>query len=648
MTKSTPKYYISPVSGRLIKSNAKTYDDLKRRRFNIDKEPCLYNVRSAHKCLNKLLRLYPDIVHPSSNFIDIPKTYKHGNVRAFIKDKKRVIGYVDKFGNKHRLYKPIHTKRPIPVVHDSFNVLADILEKQDKISEKDQKTIEKQIIKGEPLTESKNINILFNPIQNDFIPIKTKLADDEKREIINTINKELIPTQLPPITMFSNISGIIKEYDTIVGIINKDNVIQKFPEPIKIIDEHPIPGPPGPQGERGERGERGETGPQGPQGERGEVGPQGPQGERGEVGPQGPQGERGETGPQGERGEASQKGERGETGLQGPQGPQGERGETGPQGPQGERGEAGPQGPQGERGETGFQGPQGERGETATSEPSIPDSLTLPETEKEESTVSEPTEEKEESTVSEPSEEIKTEESTVSEPTEEKEESTVSEPTEEKEESTVSEPTEEKEESTVSEPTEEIKTEESTVSEPTEEIKTEESTVSEPTEEKEESTVSEPTEEIKTEESIVSEPIEEKEESTVSEPTEEKEEQIENVISKSIVDTLPSITVIKQDDSSVLDKVLELSPVISKQETDEIIKGLQCLDGEQLDPNENRCLPCTHYGLVWDPEHKVCKTMLKEEILKEQDKNLLSDGFILNKLDIMSDEKGNVVGYLEK
>ena len=95
------------------------------------------------------------------------------------------------------------SKRPIPVVHDSFNVLADILEKQDKISEKDQKTIEKQIIKGEPLTESKNINILFNPIQNDFIPIKTKLADDEKREIINTINKELIPTQLPPITQQS-------------------------------------------------------------------------------------------------------------------------------------------------------------------------------------------------------------------------------------------------------------------------------------------------------------------------------------------------------------------------------------------------------------------------------------------------------------
>jgi hypothetical protein len=111
---------------------------------------------------------------------------------------------------------------------------------------------------------------------------------------------------------------------------------------------------------------------------------------------------------------------------------------------------------------------------------------------------------------------------------------------------------------------------------------------------------------------------------------------------------LPSVTVIKSEDSSVLEQVLKESPVISKQETIEILKGLQCLDGEQLDSNENRCLPCTHYGLVWDAEHKVCKTMLKEEILKEQDKNLLSDGFILNKLDIISDERGNVVGFLEK
>ena len=38
----------------------------------------------------------------------------------------------------------------------------------------------------------------------------------------------------------------------------------------------------------------------------------------------------------------------------------------------------------------------------------------------------------------------------------------------------------------------------------------------------------------------------------------------------------------------------------------------------------------------------------KEEILKEQDKNLLSDGFILNKLDIVSDERGNLIGFLEK
>ena len=200
--------------------------------------------------------------------------------------------------------------------------------------------------------------------------------------------------------------------------------------------------------------------------------------------------------------------------------------------------------------------------------------------------------------------------------------------------------------STITEP-------EETASTLTETIKPEE-TVSTKTDEVVEETASTLTETIKPEEtaSTLTEPEEtvstdEVEiEETVSTKTEEVEP--ENVIDKNIVDTLPSVTVLKSEDSSVLEQVLKESPVISKEETIEILKGLQCLDGEQLDSNESRCLPCTHYGLVWDAEHKVCKTMLKEEILKEQDKNLLSDGFVLNKLDIISDERGNVVGFLEK
>ena len=88
--------------------------------------------------------------------------------------------------------------------------------------------------------------------------------------------------------------------------------------------------------------------------------------------------------------------------------------------------------------------------------------------------------------------------------------------------------------------------------------------------------------------------------------------------------------------------------MIPEEKTQEIIKEIQCLSGEQLDPMENRCLPCSHYNLVWDPENKVCKTMLKEDISKEQEKELLLSGLVLNKLDLVSDDKNNIIGYLDK
>ena len=40
--------------------------------------------------------------------------------------------------------------------------------------------------------------------------------------------------------------------------------------------------------------------------------------------------------------------------------------------------------------------------------------------------------------------------------------------------------------------------------------------------------------------------------------------------------------------------------------------------------------------------------MLKEEIIKEQEKHLLTDGMIINNLNLVSDQKNNIIGYLEK
>ena len=112
------------------------------------------------------------------------------------------------------------------------------------------------------------------------------------------------------------------------------------------------------------------------------------------------------------------------------------------------------------------------------------------------------------------------------------------------------------------------------------------------------------------------------------------------------MDTLPTITIVKPSDFKDLEKSIVDAPVLTEKEGDHIIRQIQCLEGEQLDPNENRCLPCTHYNLVWDTEHKVCKPMLKEEIIKEQEKHLLTDGMIINNLNLISDQKNNIIGYI--
>jgi hypothetical protein len=208
MNKNNPRFYINPITGRLIKSNGKIYKNLKHRRFSIDKDKCLYNITTAKHCLERVLKLYPNIVHPPSSFINIPKTFKHGNIRAFIKHKNRIIGFINKFGKKHRLHKPIRTSKNLPLVQDHHDILPNILKNYKTINKDEQKIVEKQIQKGEPLQSPENMKFLFNPLQNDFIPINSNINKQESQEIINTINKELVPKQLPPITPFIKITKL--------------------------------------------------------------------------------------------------------------------------------------------------------------------------------------------------------------------------------------------------------------------------------------------------------------------------------------------------------------------------------------------------------------------------------------------------------
>ena len=178
---------------------------------------------------------------------------------------------------------------------------------------------------------------------------------------------------------------------------------------------------------------------------------------------------------------------------------------------------------------------------------------------------------------------------------------------------------------------EEVSEPETTVSE---EVSEPETTVSEEVSEPE---VSEP-------ETTVSEP-----ETTVSEPEVTVSPEVsEPVISKDIVETLPSVEIIKTEDKIDLDKKIDEAITLSPSESKEIIKQIECLDGDQFDINEKRCLPCSHYQLVWDSETRLCKQMLKDQVSKEKEKEILSSNMVLQGLDIVVNDKNNIIGYIEK
>ena len=217
------KFYVNPLTGRIIKSNKKTYAQLKNKGYIINKDKCLYNVKSAERCFNKLLRLYPNVAYPSSKFIDIPKTYKKGTIRAFIKDQKdtKVIGYIDKKGKKYKLKRPIYRRKKVPVVKDLDNNLEKIVDKLQEVSEQDQINAEQQYDYDKPIKKPEDISIIYNPLQDDFLPINEYLTNKQNANILKMINKELIPTQLPLIsekltTDSVGIAGLIKDDEHIL------------------------------------------------------------------------------------------------------------------------------------------------------------------------------------------------------------------------------------------------------------------------------------------------------------------------------------------------------------------------------------------------------------------------------------------------
>jgi hypothetical protein len=663
-----PRFYINPNTGRLIKSSGKIYKSLKKKKSILTKDKCLYNVKSAKRCFIKLLTLYPNIVYPSSNFINIPKTYKKGKIRAFIKDtnQNKIIGFIDKNGVKYKLRKKIKTKYipKVPIIHDEYNTLSKIISKIEPIDKFTQRKIENQILNYPTMQKCSNINILFNPLQNDFIPLNQKINSLEKKHILHLINKELIPKKLPLISnklllQYQNhISGIIKTQDSILGFIDINNNIHRLNTPIKIIDISPNLSDSKIQTISKQRIEQPKI-----------------------------------------TEEVSEK-------VSKPISEEISEEVSEPITEVSEPISEEVSEPITEEVSEEVSEPITEEVSEEVSEPitEVSEEVSEPITEE----VSEPITEEVSEEVSEPiievseevSEPIIEEVSEDSEPITEEVSEEVSEPITEEISEEVSEPITEEVSEEVSEPiTEEVSEE---VSEPiTEEISEE---VSEPITEEVSEEVSEPiTEEISEE---VSEPITEEVSEEVSEPiTEEISEEVSEPITEEvskpisqpitetvskfitqtiptlitqtiptlitqtiskpiteevskpiitetidtkIVESLPLVSVTSLQDKKDLINELNKAPIISDKQTIDIVEKLKCLDGEQYDVNEKRCLPCTMYGLVWDFNTKSCKIMLKDDIVKEQEQKLLKRDLNLQKLKIVQTENDDIIGYLEK
>lgn len=232
------RYYLNPDTGRIIKSNSKTFQELTSRRGYKSKpikHKCFYNIKSAERCLNRLLSFYPGLIHPPSSFAKIPRTYKKGVYRSFIMEKDNVVGAVDKYGHIKKLQTPVKPNHKVPIIQDPFGAVPSVISNKPVIDNIEQKKVEEQLHLDTPLKSPEQINLIYNPAFDDFIPVNEKIDISTQLDIVNQVNNDLVPLRLPPITEQSNIAGLVKKDDTLIGVVTVDNELQRFPSPKPIL-----------------------------------------------------------------------------------------------------------------------------------------------------------------------------------------------------------------------------------------------------------------------------------------------------------------------------------------------------------------------------------------------------------------------------
>lgn len=203
-------FYINPITDRLIKKDNKTYRDLKSRHFKLKKSPCLYNEKSAKKCLEKIIKHYPKLPIPSKTLPNDITVIRNGD--------GLVHGVVNGNGQIYKLEYPIKVETKVPeliTVSENHNEILN-----NKLNSSDILSVEyvQNKLNNVPTGE----NVMYNPLQDNYLPIVTT-------PVLNEINKQIIPKMLP--VNVGSVAAVIRNKDNldeITGYINEKNEALKL------------------------------------------------------------------------------------------------------------------------------------------------------------------------------------------------------------------------------------------------------------------------------------------------------------------------------------------------------------------------------------------------------------------------------------
>ena len=249
------KYFLSPLTGRVLRSDGKTYKHLKNRGFYIEKHKCLYNINSAEKCLKRIFRLYPDLVIPSSNFMSLEKNGDLSKARYFISlpptppsnsNQINIQGFVDKNGSIHKLREEIslntlhnqiiRPKTPFEPEHKN-NILQIPQKQKEIISTSPQQSFLSKLLFGNQevnikIPKVKDPTRILPKLLNKLEPVSENIHADIKKQlteriyeqeplkyksdlshiaIYNPLQKDFIPLKKP--IEYSKQKEIIKEFN---------------------------------------------------------------------------------------------------------------------------------------------------------------------------------------------------------------------------------------------------------------------------------------------------------------------------------------------------------------------------------------------------------------------------------------------------